>query len=536
MILLTKDSDLLKLPEQLYGTIKRVGILNKEPILYGDVNLLKPNDLYYISGAKQVYRYVKAVIGDNSQSEESETSPGIGMTLPGGPGIGPTLPQEDQDTSNVSYLFTTVKPIITDGISVPQDEKGTIRNAGYLFNEIIYSGDPNLVSNGSLFYHDTLPYISIVETNKENNILLATKILNEEGEVVTNYQIYKPEGNAYDSQYLTITGVDGESKFTIGIPEELSTDTFRSISYSLDNGITWIETENSDEEDIDIEVTTLKEGDTILLRGIGISTSNGTDSISLDCAASFNVSGNIMSLLYGKDFKSHNAFPKNSTYNFYELFKGAYIVSAENLILPARTLTNSCYAGMFTDSRLETTPKLPAKNLAVSCYASMFASCANLTSAPELPATTLANNCYERMFMECEILETAPELPATELAQYCYTEMFKDCIALTECPALPATELAPRCYQKMFSGCIDVTRSPKLPALTLKIRCYDNMFYGCSKLNSVAMLATDITANNCVLDWLYGVNATGIFVKNVDATWSNTGVVPSNWSVVTERD
>lgn len=62
-IVLPKSSNLLKLPEQLYGTIKRVGILNKEPILYGDVNLLKPNDLYYISGAKQVYRYVKAIIG-----------------------------------------------------------------------------------------------------------------------------------------------------------------------------------------------------------------------------------------------------------------------------------------------------------------------------------------------------------------------------------------------------------------------------------------------------------------------------------------
>lgn len=51
-IVLPKSSNLLKLPEQLYGTIKRVGILNKEPILYGDVNLLKLNDLYYINGAK----------------------------------------------------------------------------------------------------------------------------------------------------------------------------------------------------------------------------------------------------------------------------------------------------------------------------------------------------------------------------------------------------------------------------------------------------------------------------------------------------
>ena len=133
MIQIAKTSDLLKLPEQLYGTIKRVGILNKKPILYGDVNLLNPNDLYYINGAKQIYRYIKSSI---------------------------------------------------------EDERGLIHRAGYLFNEIIYSGDPNLIDNGQLFYHYTLPYISVTSV-EEGVITLSTKSIDENGNVTTTYTDYR---------------------------------------------------------------------------------------------------------------------------------------------------------------------------------------------------------------------------------------------------------------------------------------------------------------------------------------------------------
>lgn len=70
-----------------------------------------------------------------------------------------------------------------------------------------------------------------------------------------------------------------------------------------------------------------------------------------------------MSLIYGDNFE-------NKTTMFYGCFGSLFynckaLVSAENLILPANTLSNSCYL-------------------------SMFGSCGNLTTAPELPATTLA--------------------------------------------------------------------------------------------------------------------------------------------------
>lgn len=50
------------------------------------------------------------------------------------------------------------------------------------------------------------------------------------------------------------------------------------------------------------------------------------------------------------------------------------------------------------------------------------------------------------------------------------------------------------------------------------------------------MIATDISANNCLLNWVYGVpnNNSCIFVKNINATWTNTGdsAVPTRWKVI----
>ena len=114
------------------------------------------------------------------------------------------------------------------------------------------------------------------------------------------------------------------------------------------------------------------------------------------------VGGNIMSLLYGTNFTGNETtFPTESEYNFYGLLQDGYdiLTSAEDLILPATTLTPCCYKIMFTV-------------------------CGALTSAPELPATTLADGCYNGMFEYCTSLETAPDLPASILFSDCYDNMF----------------------------------------------------------------------------------------------------------------
>ena len=118
--------------------------------------------------------------------------------------------------------------------------------------------------------------------------------------------------------------------------------------------------------------------------------------------ATFNISGNIMSLIYGDNFVGKTTM--SGSYNFCSLFKQSKAVSAENLILPATTLTNYCYRAMFSYcTSLSVAPVLPASTLAQGCYWYMFEKCV-ITTAPELNATTLVKECYGNMFNGCSNL------------------------------------------------------------------------------------------------------------------------------------
>lgn len=83
----------------------------------------------------------------------------------------------------------------------------------------------------------------------------------------------------------------------------------------------------------------------------------------------------------------------------------------------------------------------------------MFKNCTALTTISHnlLPATTLANYCYEGMFSGCTSLTTAVILPATTLTTGCYRFMFQYCSSLLELPALYATILPDYCYDYMFT-------------------------------------------------------------------------------------
>ena len=165
----------------------------------------------------------------------------------------------------------------------------------------------------------------------------------------------------------------------------------------------------------------------------------------------------------------------------------------------------------------------------------MFNGCTSLTQAPELPATTLANSCYDSMFFGCTSLVNAPELHATTLTYGCYRGMFSGCTSLVQAPALPATTLAQSCYGNMFSYCENLATAPELPATTLAIQCYYWMFANCTKLNYVKAMFTDISAQECLENWLTSVSSTGTFVKNAAATWTNDAAgIPSGWTVQVE--
>ena len=327
------------------------------------------------------------------------------------------------------------------------------------------------------------------------------------------------------------------------------------ISYSSDNGETWTQGNS----------VAVNSGDKVMWKGAMTPAEyNGVGKFS--ATGNFDVQGNAMSLLFGDNYKGQTDLT-GKNYAFYHLFyENTKVISAENLLLPATTLPDYCYGSMFQDCTSLTTapelpaetlaeqcydgmfrgctslvnaPELPAETLASYCYGSIFYGCTSLTTAPELPAETLANGCYNNMFNGCTSLETAPELPATTLASYCYYAMFQGCTSLTTAPVLPAETLADFCYNSMFSGCTSLREAPELPATTLARYCYRSMFDGCTNLNYIkAMFTTEPSGsspNYYTQNWVNGVAATGTFVKNASATWTNVGTyaVPTGWTIET---
>ena len=375
----------------------------------------------------------------------------------------------------------------------------------------------------------------------------------------------------YSMDYLTfeiLSGGDiGWRYYVEKYGEGTVPDCAKTIEYRVNNG-QWNEI-TSTEEGVFFAVET---GDIVEFRGdnkaygaddgVSYFFINSFDYEGNLTTAVFNVYGNIMSLVNSTDFTGVTTLV--SAYTFDTIFSHCTgLTSAENLILPATTLTDFCYeymfegceslttvpsilpattvadysyAGLFYNcTSLVTVPSdyLPASIVGERSYNAMFMGCTSLTTAPELPATTLGSSCYEYMFSDCTSLTTAPELPATALAEQCYCDMFYNCSSLTMAPELPATTLAVGCYYRMFGDCTSLTTAPELPAATLTINCYWEMFKNCTNLNQIKCLATDISASQCTDSWVYNVASSGTFVKNPNMSSWTTGNdgIPSNWTV-----
>ena len=222
----------------------------------------------------------------------------------------------------------------------------------------------------------------------------------------------------YSRDYLTfVAKEDGTFKFS-----------GNSINYSVDDGETWTTlSSNTDTPTVQASNKIMFKATLIPQDSSGMGTFSST--------GKFTTQGNVMSLLYGDDFIGKKDLT-GKDYTFYNLFNSCTgLTNAKNLCLPATTLTNNCYSGMFNG-------------------------CTSLTIAPELPATTLTNNCY--------------------------------------------------------SG----------------------MFNGCTNLNYIKMLATDISATDCLYNWVIEVSSTGTFVKhpNMASLSIGTSGIPTGWTVYTEDE
>ena len=234
--------------------------------------------------------------------------------------------------------------------------------------------------------------------------------------------------------------------------------------------------------------------------------------ISIYASKNYNIMGNVMSIYQdhldidentpSKYYKGKNLTVLGTNERFYKLCKHGdwndYLISADNLVLPATTLSDGCYCQMFSGCiNMTSSPELPATTLAESCYAGMFSFCLDLAEPPALPALTLLTRCYNGMFTRCESLTNPPEVPATTLANNCYRSMFSSCISLESTPLLRVQVMQEECYSSMFQDCTSLVNPPVLPATTLATYCYSSMFKGCTSLVNSSILNATVLANGC---------------------------------------
>jgi len=341
-----------------------------------------------------------------------------------------------------------------------------------------------------------------------------------EGWTVKDYETFLP---------LTFEAKTANATVTFTKATSLSS---LSIEYSLNGGAWTVYTQ---------PISLADSGDKVSFRGTNMQYSDGINHSTFSCNDCY-FYGNILSLINKDNYPTITSMnydnSRNHTFNslFGQQDNGVYNHPSKELLLPATDLTPSCYSAMFEGcTHLTSAPALPATNLAFRCYDNMFHGCTGLISAPVLPATNLSTACYSAMFEGCTHLTSAPALPATNLSDACYYRMFAGCTSLTTAPELPASTLTNYCYANMFQGCTSLTTAPELPATTLAEECYYHMFESCTHLNQVTCLATDISAQHCIENWLNNVAATGTFIKPAsmnDWTLNSPDGIPVGWTAI----
>lgn len=146
--------------------------------------------------------------------------------------------------------------------------------------------------------------------------------------------------------------------------------------YYRQNGGSWTTINNERTGTTTINVV---EGDIVEFignNGFYASSHNTYDTFSGSTAV-FNAYGNLMSMVNGETLTGATSL---GNYAFFGLFSQTKIVSAENLVLPAQTLSTYSYGGLFQYcTRLTTGPELTANNVLDTSYGFMFMGCSSLS-------------------------------------------------------------------------------------------------------------------------------------------------------------
>lgn len=203
--------------------------------------------------------------------------------------------------------------------------------------------------------------------------------------------------------YFTVEAL-GSGNITVTIPAAITTDFVTSLSYAV-NDNDWTDVTNTN-EDITFTIDNVKIGDKVQFKGIANSMATTsvavanylTTTVKIRPSFKWSAKGNIMSLLYGDDFRDKTELTTTFTFAYF-FYEDTNLIHSKDLALPAITLTKCCYQRMFRFcSNMVDIPELPAKNVAERAYHQMFST----TGVKVTPAYNWNqvddNGCYSMFY------------------------------------------------------------------------------------------------------------------------------------------
>lgn len=380
--------------------------------------------------------------------------------------------------------------------------------------------------------------------------------------------------------YLCFTALE-DGTFTFTIQSNVPTNKVSYISYSVDNGSTWVTVNNTNNTEVVVTTPVIQTGDRVFWRGSATAMANNNFSnghTTVSSSGKFDVSGNILSLLYDKKFMQYTT-TRNNNNTFYRLFDSSKVVDASNLLMPETGSKANDYAYMFYNcSELISAPsEFPVVTQEQSnCYEATFQNCVKLVNAPVIKSRNLGgrgmfNRCSSLVsvpqitldstginireffmgcvsltnnpfimtenagfvsygaancFRDCTSLLGAGTIRAKTSASHAFDSMFYGCTSLTQAPTLD-TPLAEFVYIAMFQNCTALTNAPKLDIVTLTKGCYQNMFRGCTNLITAPVLPSTTLMDSCYSQMFRSSGVT--WVKMLATDISATSCL-SNWT------
>ena len=266
-----------------------------------------------------------------------------------------------------------------------------------------------IISNGAWTVQSKPSWITLSESTGTGNATItasadANSGLYRTGNIVfsngtktitVSVQQEKATTSDYSTQYMTFNIRSGGTITWINHMSYMTNDWV--IEYNLnDSGWKTIHSLTASASPI-----TVVDGDNIKFRGdndsYGLYSDDNKDYVHFISSSGcvFSVYGNIMSMIDSTNFESLTALPNTYTGTFKHMFHSCDgLITAQNLIMPATTLRESCYRYMFAYcSNLKIAPTLPATTLAEWCYSNMFLGCTSLNYIKCLATDISANGC-----------------------------------------------------------------------------------------------------------------------------------------------